>query len=207
MIPVAARRPANWLQQSEPFQPVWQRLALEIARVRSTTAAAVLLRSLGLAILAVGLALLMCLAFFVAYTLPVSAGEELPRNKMEAEIHATYLAFVDAQNARDLERIGAFFIDGPEFLWVSDGRSVWGREATLARMGGFQKAEVWTVHPSLEKARVIELSQGTALLHLPLVLEIGARSAPDRLPFLVSALFVRNGDAWRIAGLLTTTEK
>jgi hypothetical protein len=61
------------------------------------------------------------------------------------EVRATYLRFAEAQNARDPARIGAFFIDGPDFLWVSDGKSFWGREAVLQRMGGFQKAAVWRV--------------------------------------------------------------
>src|SRR3954471_18759973 len=48
----------------------------------------------------------------------------------EADIRATYKDFAAAQNARDLHKIGALLLDWPRFLWVSDGRSVWGREAT-----------------------------------------------------------------------------
>lgn len=58
------------------------------------------------------------------------------------EIRAKYRNFVAAQNARDLKTVGASFVDGPNFLWVSDGRSFWGREGLLARMGRFQLAEV-----------------------------------------------------------------
>ncbi|WP_422022547.1 nuclear transport factor 2 family protein [Roseibium sp.] len=154
---------------------------------------------------AAGLSLLIAIGIVAAYVLPVAAGSD--QNQLEAEIRAVYGEFMDAQNARDLDRAGSFFIDGPDFLWVSDGRSVWGREATLERMGNFQKAAVWTVHPELELARIIRLGPETAMLHFPLVLEIGQEANPNRLGFLVSALFVRNGDDWRIASLLTTGRK
>ncbi len=123
------------------------------------------------------------------------------------EIRATYDRFAEAQNARDLDRIGAFFVDGPEFLWVSDGRSYWGREAVLARMAGFQKAEIWRVEPGLDASAVVELDDMTAMLHMPLTLVIGPSASPDHLPFLVTILFVRRDETWRIASLLTTTAK
>ena len=123
------------------------------------------------------------------------------------EVLATYRAFAEAQNARDPARIGAFFVDGPGLLWVSDGKSFWGREAIVGRMTGFQKAATWRVEPDIDRAAVIEPAPGTALLHMPLTLVIGSSEAPDRLRFLVSLLFVRADADWKIAALLTTTEK
>src|SRR3712207_5191495 len=46
------------------------------------------------------------------------------------EVRATYLAFAAAQNARDLKTVRSLLLDSPRFLWVSDGRSVWGPDAT-----------------------------------------------------------------------------
>lgn len=123
------------------------------------------------------------------------------------EVLAVYRGFAEAQNARDLDRIGAYFVDGPDFLWVSDGQSIWGRPDVLGRMSGFQKAEVWHVVPDLDHARVVELDPDVAMLHMPLVLELGTAAAPDRLRFLVSILFRNQQDGWKIASLLTTTQK
>ena len=125
-------------------------------------------------------------------------------------ITETYRAFVAAQNARDLDPVGAFFTDGSDFLWVSDGRPVWGREATLARMALFQGAETWRVIPDLDEARVVMLAEEVAMMHFDLILEIGRAAAPSRLPFLVSILFVattEDAGGWRIASLLTTDDK
>lgn len=123
------------------------------------------------------------------------------------EVRATYLRFAEAQNARDPGRIGAFFTDGPEFLWVSDGKSYWGREAVLARMSGFQKAAVWRVEPDLAASTLVEIAPSTVLLHMPLTLVIGSAENPDHLRFLVSILFVRPDQDWQISALLTTTAK
>jgi ketosteroid isomerase-like protein len=123
------------------------------------------------------------------------------------EVLTVYRGFAEAQNARDLDRIGAYFVDGPDFLWVSDGQSIWGRPDVLERMSGFQKAEVWHVVPDLDHARVVELDPDVAMLHMPLVLELGSAASPDRLRFLVSILFRNQQDGWKIASLLTTTQK
>src|SRR5829696_218338 len=85
-------------------------------------------------------ALLTALALLASALTPVGA-----RGSNEADIRATYEAFAAAQNARDLDRVRAPLIDSPRFLWVSDGMSVWGLEATLAP---FQEAPVWRVERS-----------------------------------------------------------
>jgi len=123
------------------------------------------------------------------------------------EVLAAYRGFADAQNTRDSIRIRAWLAEGPDLLWVSDGKSFWGADAILARMTGFQKAEVWRVEPHLAAARVVELGDGVAMLHMPLTLVIGQASQPGRLRFLVSLLFRKGEPGWRIAALLTATAK
>lgn len=123
------------------------------------------------------------------------------------EVRALYRRFVTAQNARDLDGVGAQLIDSADFLWVSDGQSFWGRKATLDRMNGFQQADIWRVEPDLQRARVVEVASASAYLHLSLDLVIGAAAKPDRITFLVSALCVRTTQGWKIAALFTTTAK
>lgn len=123
------------------------------------------------------------------------------------EAMETYLAFAAAQNAHDLEAVGELFIDSDDFLWVSDGQTFWGRQATLERMALFQRAPVWRVEPWLDRATAVEVNPTTAYLHLPLTLVIGSQEKPDRLDFLVSVLCVDTPEGWRIAALFTTTYK
>ena len=118
-----------------------------------------------------------------------------------------YAHFVTAQNAHDLRAVRNLLSNSPDFLWVSDGRPVWGADATVARMSGFQKSAVWRVVPTLDKARAVVLSADAGFLHLPLVLTIGSADAPDHLPFLVEMVARRGADGWKIEALLTTTDK
>jgi hypothetical protein len=123
------------------------------------------------------------------------------------EVRAVYGRFLEAQNARDLARVRQVLLDSPRFLWVSDGKSVWGPDALVERMSLFQKAEVWRVDPDLQRAVAVEIDDRAAYLHLPLVLTIGPAAKPDRLRFLVSVLGVETAQGWRIAALFTTDQK
>src|SRR4051812_15587760 len=85
----------------------------------------------------------------------------------EADIRATYKDFAATQNARDLHKLGALLPAPPRFLWVSDGGSVGGGEAPLARMASFQEAAVWRVEPDLPKAVAVAVDADAGFLHLP----------------------------------------
>ncbi|POR50804.1 DUF4440 domain-containing protein [Bosea psychrotolerans] len=124
----------------------------------------------------------------------------------ETEIKALYEHFVSAQNARDLPRVRNALWDSPSFVWISDGKPFWGRDALIARMSAFQKAEIWSVMPDRTRARVVEVSPVSAVLYQPLRLTLGPRSNPKTIAFLVNVLCIRTPDGWRVAALYTTEE-
>jgi ketosteroid isomerase-like protein len=128
------------------------------------------------------------------------------RADTRTDVLAIYNAFAAAQNARDPVRIKAALLDSPDFLWVSDGKSVWGREALLERMSRFQTLEVWRVEPLLDHARVVEVSADVAYINMPLDLHLGTKSAPTVTRFLVSVLCRKTTEGWRIAALFTTLD-
>lgn len=146
-------------------------------------------------------AIILAAGLAMAATSPAAAGPV-------EEVRELYVRFQTAQNERDLARVRDLLLPSERFLWVSDGRSVWGPDATLARMASFQQAEIWHVDPDLGRAVAVEIDDGSAFLHLPLVLDIGAaRPGPDHLRFLVSVLGVATPAGWRIAALFTTEHK
>jgi hypothetical protein len=110
------------------------------------------------------------------------------------------------QNARDPARIKAALLDSPDFLWVSDGKSIWGRKALLERMSRFQSLEVWRVEPLLDRARVVEVAADVAYINMPLDLHFYTKSAPTVTRFLVSILCRKTEEGWRIAALFTTLD-
>lgn len=142
----------------------------------------------------------LCAALVVSPTMVAQA--DTP-----SEVRDLYSRFLDAQNARDLDAVRAVLLPSADFQWVSDGKSFWGPDALVERMGQFQKAEIWHVTPDTGRARVVEVSPDTAYLYQPLTLRIGRASNPSDIPFLVNVLSVRTAEGWRIAALFTTTEK
>jgi uncharacterized protein (TIGR02246 family) len=143
---------------------------------------------------------LLALAAALLLAFPATADQK-------ADIRALYDAFVSAQNRHDIDAVRPLLSDSPDFLWISDGRPVWGREAMLERMADFQSAEVWRVEPEYDDSRVILLDEDSAVFHLPLVLVIGSEAAPSRLPWLVEVICQKEAGGWRIAGLYTAQDK
>src|SRR3712207_1823356 len=89
------------------------------------------------------------------------------------EARALYAEFVTAQNAHDLAGVRRTFLDSPRFLWVTNGLTVWGADAAIARLTRFHANEVWRIEPDEGRSRAVEVNAATAFLNVPLVLVIG----------------------------------
>lgn len=126
---------------------------------------------------------------------------------VEGEVRALYDRFVTAQNARNLDAVRQMLSDRDNFLWISDGKPFWGREAMITRMASFQEAEVWRVEPEYASSKVVQIDGETAYFHVPLVLVLGRKEDPARLKWLVEVLCHKADGQWRIAALLTTEDK
>jgi ketosteroid isomerase-like protein len=145
------------------------------------------------------LRLLLVVALVVGLVPPAAAGpgEEATR---------LYTAFVAAQNANDLPGVRALLLDSDRFLWVTNGQSVWGPDAAMARLARFHANEVWHIEPDQGRARAVTVAPDAAFLHVPLVLTVGPSTGPQRYHILISALCVEAAAGWRIAALFTTDE-
>jgi hypothetical protein len=122
------------------------------------------------------------------------------------EARRLYADFVAAQNANDLAGVRGLLLDSPRFLWVTNGLSVWGPEAAIARLARFHANEVWRIDPDQDRARAVEVAADAAFLHVPLVLTVGPVTRPERYHILITALCAGTPAGWRIAALFTTDE-
>jgi uncharacterized protein (TIGR02246 family) len=123
------------------------------------------------------------------------------------DIRDLYASFAAAQNAHDIDAIRGFLSESPDFLWITDGKPLWGRDEMITRLASFQKSEVWRVEPEYTTARVVVLDTNTAVYHIPLVLVVGSKADPARLKWLVEVLCHKEAAGWRIAGLFTAQDK
>jgi uncharacterized protein (TIGR02246 family) len=150
---------------------------------------------------------IVCAALTVAVVLvtwwPASSND----GSVEGDIRNLYERFVTAQNIRDLDGVRETLSSRDDFLWISDGKPFWGREAMITRMASFQKAELWKVEPEYDSAKVVQLSADSAYLHIPLVLLLGSKEKPAQLRWLVEVLCQKSNGRWLIAALFTAEDK
>jgi ketosteroid isomerase-like protein len=66
-------------------------------------------------------------------------------------VKAQFSRFVAAQNAHDLKAVGDMLLDGPQFLWITRGEPVWGREAALKRFEALYQG-TWSLDPKTVRA-------------------------------------------------------
>ena len=120
----------------------------------------------------------------------------------EDEIKTTFDRFVAAQNAHDVSAVRDLLIDSPNFLWITRGAPIWGREAALKRFETLYQG-TWKLSPDLSNLRVMFLSDSTAQLFVPIVFNIGAAAQPaSDTPFLMNQTLVKTPSGWRVASIL-----
>jgi uncharacterized protein (TIGR02246 family) len=102
----------------------------------------------------------------------------------EDEVKALFVKFVAAQNAHDAKAVGQLLQDSPQFLWVTRGLPVWGRDAALKRFEALYQG-TWSLDPKIDELKVIELQPGVAQLYVPITFMIspaGQKCAANALP-------------------------
>ena len=118
------------------------------------------------------------------------------------EVRATFDRFVAAQNAHDVSAVRDLLLDSPDFLWVTRGAPIWGRDAALVRFEALYQG-TWKLSPDTSNLKVVALNNTTAQLFVPIIYNIGpaGQPAPDA-PFLMNQTLVKTGAGWRIANIL-----
>lgn len=120
----------------------------------------------------------------------------------EDEVRAVFDQFVKAQNSHDVAGVRELLLDSPNFLWVTRGAPVWGREAALKRFESLYQG-TWKLSPDMSNLKTVLVSETTAQVYIPITFNIGApgQPAPD-MPFLMNQTLVRTAAGWRIASIL-----
>jgi uncharacterized protein (TIGR02246 family) len=138
----------------------------------------------------------------IAITLMLVTVAGLARAGTEDEIKALFAKFVAAQNAHDLKAVGELLQDSPQFLWITRGTPIWGRDAALKRFEAVYQG-TWSLDPKLDELKVIELQPGVVQLYVPITFMIspaGQNAQPTR--FLMNQVLVKTPDGWKVSNIL-----
>ncbi len=120
----------------------------------------------------------------------------------EDEVKAQFSKFVAAQNAHDLKAVTDTLLDSPQFLWITRGAPIWGREAALKRFQALYQG-TWSLDPKTDELKVIELQPAVAQLYVPITFMIapaGQTAQPAR--FLMNQTLVKTADGWKVSSIL-----
>ena len=120
----------------------------------------------------------------------------------EADVRAVVERFVAAQNAHDVRAVRELLWDSPQFLWVTRGTAIWGRQAALARFEALYQG-TWRLEPMLAELRIVHVADGAAEIHMPIVFTIGAPGQPPQTTrFLMNQVLVKTDAGWKVASIL-----
>jgi uncharacterized protein (TIGR02246 family) len=120
----------------------------------------------------------------------------------EDEVKALFAKFVAAQNAHDLKAVGELLQDSPQFLWITRGVPIWGRDTALKRFEALYQG-TWSLDPKTDELKVIELQPGVVELYVPITFMIspaGQAAQPTR--FLMNQVVVKTAAGWKISNIL-----
>jgi uncharacterized protein (TIGR02246 family) len=118
------------------------------------------------------------------------------------EVRQTFDRFVAAQNAHDLRAVEALLLDSADFLWITRGTPIWGREAALTRFKALYEG-TWQLAPDASALKVAMLGDDAAQLFVPISFRIGAPGqAPQTTRFLMNQVLVKTPAGWKISAIL-----
>ncbi len=136
----------------------------------------------------------------IAISLVLLAVAGVARAGSEDEVKALFAKFVAAQNAHDLKAVGELLQDSPQFLWITRGAPIWGRDAALKRFEALYQG-TWSLDPKIDELRVTELQPGVVQLYVPMTISPAGQAAqPTR--FLMNQVVVKTADGWKVSSIL-----
>lgn len=121
---------------------------------------------------------------------------------MEEEVRAVFDRYVAIQNAHDLKSMRNLFVDSPDFLWVTRGKPIWGREAALKDLEERYKG-TWHIEFDRKELRVISVSRRVAQVHATTLLTVGDPGVrPAKTRAYINLIMVKKPEGWQIASIL-----
>jgi uncharacterized protein (TIGR02246 family) len=120
----------------------------------------------------------------------------------EDDVRHVVERFVAAQNAHDLSAVGELLWDSTQFLWITRGTAIWGRQAALERFEALYRG-TWRLEPAMADLRVTLLGEKAAGIYVPILFTIGPPGQEaQRTRFLMNMVLQRTSDGWKVASIL-----
>jgi uncharacterized protein (TIGR02246 family) len=121
---------------------------------------------------------------------------------MEEEVRVVFEKYIASQNAHDMKSMRNLLADSPDFLWISRGKAIWGREAALKALEERYKG-TWHIDADKKELRVISVSRRVAQVYAPTQLTVGDPGVePAKNRLYINLVMVKKPEGWQIVSIL-----
>lgn len=141
----------------------------------------------------------------VAIALLLAAGVMMSAPAVSApedDVKACFERLVTAQNAHDANAVRDLLLDSPNFLWITRGKTIWGRDAAMKRFESLYQG-TWHLSPDSTSLKVIMLGDSAAQIYAAIMFTTGAPGQPAQDgTTLMNQTWVKTPGGWRVASIL-----
>ena len=110
--------------------------------------------------------------------------------------------FIKAQNQHDLTALNNLLVDSPDFIWITKGQTIWGKEAALKKFENLYKG-TWNLEPDKSNFKIIILDKKTRHMYVPITFTIGELGQePKQIKFLMNMIIVNKSGKWKVSAIL-----
>ena len=139
---------------------------------------------------------------FLVFAALVTMATPVHAVTMEEEVRAVFDKYIATQNAHDLKSMRNLLADSPDFLWISRGKPIWGREAALKSLEERYKG-MWHIDVDKKELRVISVSRRVAQVYAPTQLTVGDPGMePAKNRLYINLVMVKKPEGWQIVSIL-----
>jgi Domain of unknown function (DUF4440) len=139
---------------------------------------------------------------FLAFTACAVAATLAHASTTEEDVRTVFDRYIAIQNAHDSTSMRGLLVDSPDFLWISRGKPLWGREAALK---GFEERYkgTWFIEVDRSDLRVISVSRRVAQVYARTQLTVGDPGVePAKTRVYINLVMVKKPEGWQIASIL-----
>jgi ketosteroid isomerase-like protein len=125
-----------------------------------------------------------------------------PSSATEDEVRDAFQRFVAAQNTHDLKTVESLLLESPNFLWITRGAPIWGRETAIKRFSALYDG-TWRLEPDNSGLKIIMIGDVAAQIYVPILFTIGAPGQqPQQTRFLFNQILVKTSGGWKVSSIL-----
>jgi hypothetical protein len=148
----------------------------------------------------IAFAIFACVALALGLNQPARAQPDPP--KAWQDVRALVVRFNDAQNAHDLDVIGALLLDSPSFTWADGSETLQGHDAAVNRLAAMYQSGAWSVLPDYGSLNIRLVSPDAADVTLPAQFK---EDIPNQDTLVTSSVVyeraVRTPEGWRLSSV------